>query len=129
MLDKLKKICYNKYVKKLKKQTNKQQKGSVFIMMKLLTTTALTGIMSFGGIVTDCVNEQMFEQDSLRVEQGFVSDVTSDEVTIVTNDGNEWGICNAWYPVGAKIQVTFYDNETKEDITDDIITHIVEIGD
>lgn len=129
MLDKLKKICYNKYVKKLKKQTNKQQKGSVFIMMKLLTTTVLTGIMSFGGIVTDCANEQMFEQNSLRVEQGFVSDVTSDEVTIVTNDGNEWGICDAWYPVGAKIQVTFYDNETKEDITDDIITHIVEIED
>ena len=98
-------------------------------MMKLLATTALTGIMSFGGIVTDCVNEQMFEQDSLRVEQGFVSNVTSDEVTIVTNDGNEWGICDAWYPVGAKIQVTFYDNETKEDVTDDIVTHIVEIGD
>ena len=129
MLDKLKKICYNKYVKKLKKQTNKQQKGSVFIMMKLLTTTVLTGIMSFGGIVTDCANEQMFEQNSLRVEQGFVSDVTSDEVTIVTNDGNEWGICNAWYPVGAEVQVTFYDNATKEDIADDIITHIVEIGD
>lgn len=98
-------------------------------MMKLLATTALTGIMSFGGIVTDCVNEQMFEQDSLRVEQGVVSNVTSDEVTIVTNSGNEWGIYDAWYPVGAKIQVTFYDNETKEDITDDIITHIVEIGD
>lgn len=129
MLDKLKKICYNKYVKKLRKETNNKQKESVFIMMKLLATTALTGIMSFGGIVTDCVNEQMFEQDSLRVEQGFVSDVTSDEVTIVTNDGNEWGICDAWYPVGAKIQVTFYDNETKEDVTDDIITHIVEIGD
>ena len=129
MLDKLKKICYNKYVKKLRKEINKQQKGSVFIMMKLLATTALTGIMSFGGIVTDCVNEQMFEQDSLRVEQGFVSNVTSDEVAIITNDGNEWGICDAWYPVGAKIQVTFYDNETKENVTDDIITHIVEIGD
>lgn len=129
MLDKLKKICYNKYVKKLRKQTNNKQKGSVFIMMKLLVTTTLTGIMSFGGIVTDCVNEQMFEQNSLRVEQGFVSNVTSDEVTIVTNDGNEWGIYDAWYPVGAKIQVTFYDNETKEDIADDIITHIVEIGD
>lgn len=98
-------------------------------MMKLLATTALTGIMSFGGIVTDCVNEQMFEQNSLRVEQGFVSNVTNDEVTIVTNDGNEWGICDAWYPVGAKIQVTFYDNETTENVTDDIITHIVEIGD
>lgn len=97
--------------------------------MKLLATTALTGIMSFGGIVTDCVNEQMFEQDSLRAEQGFVSNVTSNEVTIVTNDGNEWGICNAWYPVEANIQVTFYDNETKEDVTDDIITDIVEIGD
>ena len=97
-------------------------------MMKLLATTALTGIISFGGIVADYVNEQMFEQDSLRVEQGFVSSVTSDEVTIVTNDGNEWGICDAWYPVGAEVQVTFYDNATKEDVTDDIITHIVEIG-
>ena len=46
-------------------------------MMKLLVTTALTGI------VTDCVNEQMFEQDSLRVEQGFVSNVTSEEVTMI----------------------------------------------
>ena len=92
------------------------------------TTTEETTINVTTTMMNNCWNDDLFK-GNVRIEQMFVTNVEySDDdvynvVTLEDTQGNEWMYENIDLFLYEDVLVLMCDNETTEDITDDVIIH------
>lgn len=92
------------------------------------TTTEETTINVTTTMMNNCWNDDLFK-GNVRIEQMFVTNVKySDDdvynvVTLEDTQGNEWQYENIDLFLYEDVLVLMCDNETPEDITDDVIIH------
>lgn len=92
------------------------------------TTTEETTINVTTTMMNNCWNDDLFK-GNVRIEQMFVTNVEySDDdvynvVTLEDTQGNEWEYENIDLFLYEDVLVLMCDNETPEDITDDVIIH------
>ena len=92
------------------------------------TTTEETTINVTTTMINNCWNDDLFK-GNVRIEQMFVTNVEySDDdvynvVTLEDTQGNEWMYENIDLFLYEDVLVLMCDNETPEDITDDVIIH------
>ena len=92
------------------------------------TTTEETTINVTTTMMNNCWNDDLFK-GNVRIEQMFVTNVEySDDdvynvVTLEDTQGNEWMYENIDLFLYEDVLVLMCDNETPEDITDDVIIH------
>ena len=92
------------------------------------TTTEETTINVTTTMMNNCWNDDLFK-GNVRIEQMFVTNVEySDDdvynvVTLEDTQGNEWQYENIDLFLYEDVLVLMCDNETPEDITDDVIIH------
>lgn len=92
------------------------------------TTTEETTINVTTTMMNNCWNDDLFK-GNVRIEQMFVTNVEySDDdvynvVTLEDTQGNEWQYENIDLFLYDDVLVLMCDNETPEDITDDVIIH------
>lgn len=92
------------------------------------TTTEETTINVTTTMMNNCWNDDLFK-GKVRIEQMFVTNVKySDDdvynvVTLEDTQGNEWEYENIDLFLYDDVLVLMCDNETPEDITDDVIIH------
>ena len=92
------------------------------------TTTEETTINVTTTMMNNCWNDDLFK-GNVRIEQMFVTNVEySDDdvynvVTLEDTQGNEWVYENIDLFLYEDVLVLMCDNETTEDITDDVIIH------
>lgn len=92
------------------------------------TTTEETTINITTTMMNNCWNDDLFK-GNVRIEQMFVTNVEySDDdvynvVTLEDTQGNEWQYENIDLFLYEDVLVLMCDNETPEDITDDVIIH------
>ena len=92
------------------------------------TTTEETTINVTTTMINNCWNDDLFK-GNVRIEQMFVTNVEySDDdvynvVTLEDTQGNEWQYENIDLFLYEDVLVLMCDNETPEDITDDVIIH------
>lgn len=92
------------------------------------TTTEETTINVTTTMMNNCWNDDLFK-GNVRIEQMFVTNVEySDDdvynvVTLEDTQGNEWMYENIDLFLYDDVLVLMCDNETTEDITDDVIIH------
>lgn len=92
------------------------------------TTTEETTINVTTTMMNNCWNDDLFK-GNVRIEQMFVTNVEySDDdvynvVTLEDTQGNEWEYENIDLFLYEDVLVLMCDNETPDDITDDVIIH------
>ena len=92
------------------------------------TTEEETTINVTTTMMNNCWNDDLFK-GNVRIEQMFVTNVEySDDdvynvVTLEDTQGNEWQYENIDLFLDEDVLVLVCDNETPEDITDDVIIH------